>query len=86
MIEIKKEEQNLTFCDSCRYECRGSDVFPCNVCTHNKIIMDHYTVKEPRTYFEYCCEDIENMAQVIDIAKIGWSKDEILEFLGREIK
>lgn len=31
-----------------------------------------------------CCESIEAMAQIIDIAKIGWTKEQIMEWLQKE--
>lgn len=33
------------------------------------------------TNFEWCCQSIENMAQVIDIAKCGWTREQIIEWL-----
>lgn len=39
--------------------------------------------KKPKTNFDFCCESVENMAQVIDIAKCGWTKEEIIEWLQR---
>lgn len=30
-----------------------------------------------KTNFDICCESIENMAQMIDIMKCGWTKDQI---------
>lgn len=37
-----------------------------------------------KTNFNRCCESIEAMAQIIDIAKIGWTKDQIMEWLKKE--
>ena len=37
-----------------------------------------------KTNFDRCCESIEAMAQIIDIAKIGWTKEQIMEWLQRE--
>ena len=34
-----------------------------------------------KTNFDRCCESMEAMAQIIDIAKIGWTKDQIMEWL-----
>ena len=34
-----------------------------------------------KTNFDICCESMQNMASVIDIAKVGWSKEQILEWL-----
>lgn len=36
------------------------------------------------TNYEVCCQDIETMAQVIDIAKVGWTKEQILNWLNQE--
>lgn len=38
-----------------------------------------------KTNFDICCESMENMASVIDIAKCGWSKEQILEWLRKPI-
>lgn len=38
-----------------------------------------------KTNFDICCESIENMASVIDIAKIGWSKEKIIEWLNKPV-
>ena len=40
--------------------------------------------KKPKTNFDYCCQSIENMAQIIDIAKVGWTKNQIIEWLQSE--
>lgn len=37
-----------------------------------------------KTNFDRCCESIEDMAQIIEIAKIGWTKDQIIEWLQKE--
>ena len=37
-----------------------------------------------KTNFDMCCESMETMAQIIDIAKIGWTKDQIMEWLQKE--
>lgn len=37
-----------------------------------------------KTNFDRCCESVETMAQVIDIAKIGWTKEQIVEWLQKE--
>lgn len=37
-----------------------------------------------RTNFDVCCESMEAMAQIIEIAKIGWTKDQIIEWLQKE--
>lgn len=37
-----------------------------------------------RTNFDMCCESMEAMAQIIDVAKIGWTKEQIMEWLQKE--
>lgn len=37
-----------------------------------------------KTNFDRCCESVEAMAQIIDIAKIGWTKEQIIEWLQKE--
>lgn len=37
-----------------------------------------------KTNFDMCCESMEAMAQIIDIAKIGWTKEQIMEWLQSE--
>lgn len=45
----------------------------------------HQNGEQPkRTNFDRCCESMEAMAQIIDIAKIGWTKDQIMEWLQSE--
>lgn len=38
------------------------------------------------TNFEWCCQSIENMAQVIDIAKCGWTREQIIKWLQKARK
>jgi len=38
-----------------------------------------------KTNFDVCCESPENMAGIIDIAKTGWTKEQILEWLNKPI-
>ena len=38
-----------------------------------------------KTNFDRCCESMEAMAQIIDIAKIGWTKEQIMEWLQKEV-
>lgn len=40
--------------------------------------------KKSKTNFDVCCESIENMAQIIDIAKVGWTKEQIIAWLQSE--
>ena len=42
--------------------------------------VDH----KKKTNFDICCESMEAMAQIIDIAKIGWTKEQIIEWLQKE--
>ena len=66
-------------CEKCKYNSKAETEYPCNRCVHNA------TEKfEPKTNFDICCESIENMAQIIDIAKIGWTKEQIIEWLQSE--
>lgn len=37
-----------------------------------------------KTNFDMCCESMEAMARIIDIAKIGWTKEQIVEWLQKE--
>ena len=37
-----------------------------------------------KTNYDICCESVESMAQLIDIAKIGWTKEQMVEWLKRE--
>ena len=37
-----------------------------------------------KTNFDMCCESMEAMAQIIDIAKIGWTKEQVMEWLEKE--
>lgn len=37
-----------------------------------------------KTNFDVCCESMEAMAQVIDIIKVGWTKEQIVEWLQKE--
>lgn len=41
-------------------------------------------VRPKKTNFDRCCESMEAMAQIIDIAKTGWTKDQIMEWLQSE--
>lgn len=37
-----------------------------------------------KTNFDICRESMDAMAQIIDIAKIGWTKEQIMEWLQKE--
>lgn len=39
-----------------------------------------------KTNFDVCCESVEAMAQIIDIAKTGWTKEKIMEWLQSEVE
>ena len=39
-----------------------------------------------KTNFDACCENVKNMAAVIDAAKIGWTKEQIIEWLKQPAK
>ena len=47
---------------------------------------DGYPEPKRKTNFDYCCQSAEIMAQVIDIAKCGWTKEEIINWLQSEAK
>ena len=34
-----------------------------------------------KTNFDVCCESAETMAQIIDIMKCGWTREQVLEWL-----
>lgn len=34
-----------------------------------------------KTNFDVCCENVETMAQMIDIMKCGWTREQVLEWL-----
>lgn len=40
---------------------------------------------EKKTNFDACCESVENMAAIMDIVKIGWSKRKIMDWLKQPI-
>ena len=42
--------------------------------------------KAKKINFNICCQSIENMAQVIDIMKCGWTKEQIMEWLRSEVE
>ena len=68
-------------CVGCKYENEDANSKHCLGCKQNAI--DKYA---PKTNFDMCCESIENMAQIIDIAKIGWTKEQIIEWLQSEVE
>lgn len=54
---------------------------------HNEPIVFYFErMKEDkkRTNFDICYQSIENMAQVIDIMKRGWTKEQVVEWLQSE--
>lgn len=52
---------------------------------HIEDVLDEEFVEEKdvRTNFDVCCESVETLAQIIDIAKIGWTKEQIIEWLNK---
>jgi hypothetical protein len=68
-------------CKTCNFE---------NVCTMPDFVRNDlknckvYEPKKKKTNFDMCCESIENMAQIIDIAKDGWTKEQIIAWLQSE--
>lgn len=49
-------------------------------------MMNSRVCKKQKTNFDICCESVENMAQVIDIAKCGWTREEIIKWLQSEVE
>ncbi len=49
-------------------------------------MMESRVCDKPKTNFDICCESVENMAQVIDIAKCGWTREEIIKWLQSEVE
>ena len=49
-------------------------------------MMDSRVYNKPKTNFDICCERVENMAQAIDIAKCGWTREEIIKWLQSEVE
>ena len=41
--------------------------------------------EQKKTNYDVCCESMESMAAVIDVMKVGWSKEEIREWLSKEV-
>ena len=37
-----------------------------------------------RTNFDVCCSSVEAMASIIDIAKVGWTKEDVKEWLKKK--
>lgn len=54
---------------------------------HIEDVLDEEFVEEQdvRTNFDVCCESIDALAQIIDIAKIGWTKEQIKEWLKKPV-
>lgn len=65
-------------CEICRYNNRRDSSSRHCVKCHNK--SEYRAI----TNFDCCCENVENMAQVIDIMKVGWTKEQIIEWLKQE--
>lgn len=38
-----------------------------------------------KTNFDICCENAETMAQIIDVMKCGWTKEQVLEWLKKPV-
>lgn len=38
-----------------------------------------------KTNFDICCESAETMAQIIDVMKCGWTKEQVLEWLKKPV-
>lgn len=65
-----------------------------HICTNNDCVFNERKdcpaaegcggYERKRTNFDMCCESMEAMAQIIDIAKAGWTKEQIIEWLKKE--
>lgn len=56
--------------------------FSCDICQEAQKVLKDY-VEAPETNFNLCSESVENMASVIDIIKVGWTKEQIIEWLNK---
>ena len=72
-----------TFTEEEVEEMMDSDVEYCDKCGYIKTQCE---CEKPKTNFDICCESVENMAQVIDIAKCGWTREEIIKWLQSEVE
>lgn len=54
----------------------------CDICQEAQKVLKDY-VEAPETNFNLCSESVENMASVIDIIKVGWTKEQIIEWLNK---
>lgn len=87
---IARLENHIEYCESCHEEFKNAQMsFTYEVQINaykNAIEIVNQLAEEykPKTNFDYCCESVENMAQIIDIAKIGWTKEQIIEWLQSE--
>lgn len=70
----------------CTAECVSTVIENSNVIEWQPLPTDEGCTgyERKRTNFDMCCESMEAMAQVIDIAKIGWTKEQIIEWLQKE--
>lgn len=67
-------------CEICRYNNRRDP------CSRHCVKCHGKSEYKAITYFDCCCESIENMAQAIDIMKAGWTKEQIVEWLKQEVE
>ena len=75
--EIPEDKSQYDGCVGCAYEKEPETGRHCIKCKRNRA-TDMYKRK---TNYDLCCESLENMAQVIDMAKIGWTKEQITDWL-----
>lgn len=70
----------------CTAECVSTVIENSNVIAWQPLPDPYHQSGEhkKKTNFDRCCESMESMAQIIDIAKIGWTKEQIMEWLQKE--
>lgn len=69
------------------YELSGNWWWSANMVAAWQPLPSPYQYKgdhKKKTNFDRCCESMEAMAQIIDIAKIGWTKEQVMEWLEKE--
>ncbi|MCI7129624.1 MAG: hypothetical protein MSA09_03500 [Lachnospiraceae bacterium] len=91
-IEIVKQEAEKH--EECYKDCGECEAY--NKERHNDCVFNEGQdcpaaegcggYERKRTNFDMCCESMEAMAQIIEIAKIGWTKEQIMEWLQSEVE
>lgn len=51
-----------------------------------RLMQEEIEVDYEPTHFDWCCESMENMAQSLDIVKVGWTKEQIMEWLKQGVE